>query len=177
MPCAAYLLSLLNRQRRLLGSAFFTRRPSSWLVWEPGSSRPAPALLAERAVTNPGFVVSPRQPVGHDALCFELERCPSVVSVGRGRDRDVALDDLSVSREPFFLEFHEGVWIVRALDPVRVDGKQVRTAVLHDTSRLEVGEVSLTFYEPAGFPSRLERLEFEVVNRVGPQWAGLQSPR
>ncbi len=179
MACATYLLPLLNRQRRLLGAAFFRQRPSSWLVWEPGPSRPAPVLLAEREVTNPRLVIGPRRPVGRDALCFELERRPSVLSVGRGRDHELELNDLSVSREPFFLEFSDARWTLRAHHPVRVDGKVARAAVLHDAARLEVGDVRLTFYEPEGFPARLERLEFEVLNLVGPQWAGLptQSPR
>ena len=162
MSAAAYLLSLLGRQRRLLGDKFFERHTADWLVWEPGPWRPARSILTSNieATQHPSEAEPPR-PEGEDALCFELKQVPGVsLTVGRGTECHIVVNDLTVSREQFLLEFTEQTWRVRPNGaPLSVDGTPVgpEGSALRNASVIAAGDVRLTFYTPDGFPARLEQ--------------------
>jgi hypothetical protein len=160
MSVAAFMLSLLNRQRLLLGPKFCERYPSSWLVWEPGPWRPARSVLTSNTeATQLPTSASAARPVGEDALCFELKRVAGQVLVGRGSENHIVVNDLTVSREQFRLEFGaDQKWRVHTGGPLTLDGQSVGLpgAVLKNASLLVIGDVRMTFYEPEGFPLRLE---------------------
>ncbi|MDP1825549.1 MAG: FHA domain-containing protein [Archangium sp.] len=162
MSASAFMLSLLGRQRQLLGASFFERYPSDWLVWEPGPWRPARSILTSNAEATqlPTHQEAPR-PLGEDALCFELKQTAgSSVSVGRGTENQIVINDLTVSREQFLLEFVGTSWVVRSRGtPLTVDGNPVGPAgtPLHNASVIGAGDVRMTFYSPDGFPKRLEQ--------------------
>lgn len=160
VPVAAYMLSLLNRQRQLLGARFFERYPSNWLVWEPGPWHPARSVLTSNTeATQLPTPLPVARPVGDDALCFELKRGVSELLVGRGSENHIVVNDLTVSREQFRLEFAaDQKWRVHTPNPATVDGQPVGPlgALLRNASVIAVGDVLMTFYEPDGFPHRLE---------------------
>jgi hypothetical protein len=155
----AFMLSLLNRQRQLLGAKFFERYPSNWLVWEPGPWRPARSESTSN--TESTQLPSPvpfAGPAGDDALCFELKRAVSELTVGRSTENHIVVNDLTVSRAQLRLEFAGGKWRVLTENLVMVDGQPVGTqgALLANASVIVIGAVRLTFYEPEGFLQRLE---------------------
>ena len=159
MAVAAYMLSLLSRQKQLLAERFFERYPSNWLVWEPGHWKPARSestsnTEATQLPTSMPFT----RPLGDDALCFELKRVNSDLAVGRGTENQIVLNDLTVSRTQLHLEFAGEQWRVRAASAVTVDGVPVGAAgvVLENGSVLIIGNVRMTFYEPQGFGQRLQ---------------------
>lgn len=162
MSPSAFMLSLLGRQRQLLGASFFERYPSDWLVWEPGPWRPSRSILTSNTESTqlPTHHESPR-PAGEDALCFELKHATGAsVSVGRGTENQIVINDLTVSREQFVLEFDGRSWVVRSKGtPLTVDGKPVGAAglPLSNGSVIGAGDVRMTFYSPDGFPKRLEQ--------------------
>lgn len=160
-PAPAYMLSLLGRQRQLLGAQFFERYRSDWLVWEPGPWRPARSILTSNTeATHLPSAQSPARPEGEDALCFELKQVAGAsLTVGRGTENQIVINDLTVSREQFGLQFVDRGWVVHAIAaPLTVDGKPVAPAGsrLSNASVITAGDVRLTFYGADGFPSRLE---------------------
>lgn len=158
MAVAAYMLSLLTRQKQLLGERFFERYPSNWLVWEPGQWRPARSeSTSNTEATQLPTSLPASRPLGDDALCFELKRVVAALSVGRGTENNIVVNDLTVSRTQLHLEFADAKWRVRTTSPVTVDGKAVGPlgASLANASRISIGDVRLSFYEPEGFLLRL----------------------
>ena len=162
MSAPAYLLSLLSRQRQLLGARFFERYRSDWLVWEPGAGRPARSMFTSNSeVTHQPSGGAPARPEGEDAMCFELKQVAGAsLSVGRATENDIVVNDLSVSRDQFVLQFDGHRWLVRARGtPVSVDGVAVDEAgaPVKNGSIVAAGDVRLTFYGPEGLPERLEQ--------------------
>ena len=160
MPVPAYMLSLLGRQRQLLGERFFERYASNWLVWEPGVWRPARSVSTSNTeATQLPTPVPLARPLGDDALCFELKRVAnSALTVGRGTDNAIVVNDLTVSRAQLHLTFTDGVWRVCSTTAMTLNGVPVGTqgAVLGNAAALVIGDVRMTFYEPQGFLARLQ---------------------
>ena len=162
MSAAAYMLSLLGRQHQLLGAGFFQRYSSDWLVWEPGPWRPARSILTSNseATQLPSSIEKPR-PVGEDALCFELKHVAAAsLTVGRGSENHIVINDLTVSREQFVLQFADKAWVVQGREtPLMVDGLPVAKTgtTLKNGFVISTGDVRMTFYTPEGFPKRLEQ--------------------
>ena len=169
MAASAFMLSLLNRQRQLLGAKFSERYPSDWLVWEPGVWRPARSESTSNAEATQLPTPTPfNRPHGDDALCFELKRVPSDLTMGRGTENHIVVNDLTVSRAQLHLVFADGKWRVRTTSQVTVDGKLVGIeagrpasgaidgSLLKGGSALVIGDVRMTFYEPDGFLQRLQ---------------------
>ncbi len=156
----SFLLSLLARQQQLLGGRFFERHPADWLVWEPGPSRPSRILSSNSDSTLNPSGSGPQVPADEDPLCFELKRTVrAVLTVGRGTENDLVLNDLTVSREQFVLQLIGTVWQLRARGtPVTIDGEVVGPAgaPLRNGAVIAAGGARLTFYESEGFPRRLE---------------------
>lgn len=160
MSVPAYMLSLLGRQRQLLGERFFERYPSNWLVWEPGVWRPARSESTSNteATQLPTPVPLPR-PRGDDALCFELKRVAQAeLTVGRGTDNAIVVNDLTVSRAQLHLTFTGVLWRVRSSSAMTLNGLPVgeQGAPLVNAAALVIGDVRMTFYEPQGFLARLQ---------------------
>ena len=164
------MLSLLGRQRQLLGPRFSSRYPSNWLVWEPGPWRPARSEATSN-VESTQLPTPAARPVSEDALCFELKRVEASLTMGRSTENQIVVNDLTVSREQLFLEFAAGQWRLRTLGPVTVDSRVVgpEGALLTNEARVTIGDVRMTFYEPEGF---LRRLEAESGKTSTPAAAG-----
>lgn len=154
------MLSLLGRQRQLLGARFFERYPSNWLVWEPGRWRPARSeSTSNTEATQLPTPLPMSRPVGDDALCFELKRVEkSDLTVGRGTDNHIVVNDLTVSRAQLHLTFNGGLWRVSSSNAMTVDGQPVvpQGLTLKNAAALELGDVRMTFYEPQGLIQRLQ---------------------
>ncbi len=152
------MLSLLARQHELLGMSFFDRYPSDWLVWEQGPWRPTHILSNNTAATLQPLSGQPTR--SQDAMCFELKRVPkSVVTLGRGSENQIVINDLTVSRSQFVLEFVDPSWLVRRQGtPLKVEGAPVshEGAPLQNGFVISAGDVRLTFYSARGLPARLE---------------------
>jgi hypothetical protein len=159
MAVSTYMLSLLGRQHLLLGGQFFDRYRSAWLVWESGPRRPSRSLHGNTEATLVPTSQTPKTMV-NDAICFELKQSPEArVTVGRSSDNELVLNDLTVSRQQFVLEFINGLWRVRSLGtPLQVENIAVEPegVVLKNGSVIAAGDVRMTFYSPEGFPTRLE---------------------
>jgi pSer/pThr/pTyr-binding forkhead associated (FHA) protein len=108
------------------------------------------------------------RPVSEDALCFELKRVEASLTVGRGTENQIVVNDLTVSREQLFLEFANQQWRLRTIGPVTVDGQPVgpEGALLKNGAAVAIGDVRMTFYEPEGF---LGRLATESAKTSSPQ--------
>lgn len=153
------MLSLLGRQRALLGDRFLERYPSNWLVWEPGVWKPArSASTSNTEQTQLPTSAPSSRPSGDDALCFELKRVAAELSVGRGTENAIVVNDLTVSRTHLQLEFAADKWTVRTASQVTVDGKPVGAngSTLPNGAVIAIGDVRLSFYEPKGFLARLQ---------------------
>ncbi|MDP1823604.1 MAG: protein kinase [Archangium sp.] len=161
-PVPSYMLSVLGRQRQLLGaSRFLERYPCDWLVREPGPWNPARSVLSSNTEkTHQPSRLDGGQPMGDDALCFELRHAPGVsVTLGRSTENSIVVNDLTVSREQFLLQFVDRTWVVRSRGtPLAVDGVAVGEAgtPLKNAAVISAGDVRMTFYSPAGFTQRLE---------------------
>lgn len=162
------LLSLLVRQQLVLKEKFRARYPHSWLVWEAGVWNVPETGRQNIAVTQmPVLDLRDCLPAG-DALCFELVplgEANTVLPLGRASHNAFVVNDATVSREHLVLRTGPyGQWMVQAVpksSPVKLDGMELepgQPTALMPGARLELGDVRLTFHDPAGFYARLDRL-------------------
>ena len=158
----SYLLSWLKRKHAgATPEAFAAAEPARWLVWEAGPWRP-PTRSHETIVAQPGM---PRLDAG-ESLAIQLVARDggAVVTLGRGAENDLVVDDATLSRAHLRLERGaDGGWTVRDLgssNGTRVDGARLGDAAapLHSGSTIEAGAVRLTFYDPSGLHARLRSI-------------------
>ena len=99
--------------------------------------------------------------MGDAARCCELKHAPGVsVTLGRSMENSIVINDLTISREQFLLQFVDRTWVVHSRGtPLAVDGVAVGEAgtPLKNGAVISAGDVRMTFYSPAGFPQRLEQ--------------------
>jgi hypothetical protein len=153
-----YLISWLSK--RTAGQTleqFVAERPEAWLVWEAGPWRPT--YRATETMEPSGE----RAPHGAgDSLAIALDppsRRP-YLSLGRGPDNELVLDDATLSRVHLLLTREAHGWTVRdagstngtALEGARLGPDPV---ALETGLRLVAGSVRLTFYDAAGLYLRL----------------------
>ena len=114
-------------------------------------SRPAPAPPAQPLPGRPRLVSVLGGSVRHDG---QIEPAETLVQegrsvLGRARDADVRLADLTVSPRHALLQAdREGRVVVRDLgarNGLHVDGIPVAEAELHDGNRLQLGDVQLVY--------------------------------
>ncbi|MBM4777142.1 MAG: FHA domain-containing protein [Archangiaceae bacterium] len=163
MATASFGFSILQRQRQLLGPRFAERYPHDWLIWEAGPWRPATTRAArDTESTRLPDSAGPARPVGEDFLCFVLDESRSPVHVGRATTNDIAINDLTASRDQFVFDFEHGRWWVRSLQPgALLDGADLgeQRMAIASQSRLTVGAVFLTFLSSADLIRRLATAE------------------
>ncbi|WP_224365009.1 FHA domain-containing protein [Hyalangium versicolor] len=176
------LLSLLVRQHLVLKEKFRARYPHPWLVWEAGAwNVPETGRQNVAATQLPVSDLRDCLPAG-DALCFELVPlgdAPTVLPLGRASHNAFVINDATVSREHLVLRTGPyGQWMVEAVpksSPVKLDGVTLepgQPAPLIPGARLELGDVRLTFHDPAGFYVRLDRLAATLSRQVASARAG-----
>ena len=157
----AYMFSFLVRQQLVLAQRFTQRYPKPWLVWEPGVWKVAPPnpSVLETQLPDRRLGKTPRDT---DALCFELPLKPSAtLRVGRADTNDIILSDLTVSREHCSLRVEGTRWVVRASPTVKslivagLPQTPVSDATLLSGDVIQLGDVRLTFLDPAAFAKRV----------------------
>lgn len=142
----SFFLSVLQRQRALLGEQFRERYPHDWLVWEPGPWRPTSHPVRRDLMTtqHPQQAGSAR-PAGEEAICFVV--AGPTVKLGRASTCDLVLDDITVSREAAVLQKTDGGWqldLGEGPAPLPPDG------------RVQLGAITLTVMSAEQFLSRLD---------------------
>jgi hypothetical protein len=156
-----YLLSWLAKNTtadRL--EAFLQERPEDWLVWEAGPWRPT--YQARETLGEEGERFSPPHGSGESlAIVLEqVERQP-YVSLGRGPENDVLIDDATLSRLHLLFTKGPGGWTVRdagSTNGTTVEGDRLGPdpVELHTGAKIVAGSVRLTFYDSGGLFLRLK---------------------
>ncbi|MCX6022124.1 MAG: DUF3662 domain-containing protein [Chloroflexi bacterium] len=103
--------------------------------------------------------VMPAAPVGAETAAFVLgteggERRVAIpaagLSIGRGAENGLVLDDRAASRRHAVVRRGDGGYVIADLgstNGVRVNGRAVRTVALRDGDRVQIGEAALVFRE------------------------------
>ena len=156
----SYLISFLATRAAVLNTGFAKKYPGVWLVWEPGAWHAPEIGLSRKTIA--GFKPA-TTPSGADALCFQLvlDAGKTTVKVGRDEKSDVAINDATVSREHLTLTTSpHDTWVVTPAKDrlVKKDGSPLeglRPSPLSNGTRLDLGAVTLTFYDSVGFEQRV----------------------
>ncbi|MBN1476530.1 FHA domain-containing protein [Candidatus Sumerlaeota bacterium] len=72
------------------------------------------------------------------------------IRIGRGRDNDIVIDHLSVSRRHAEIHYDHGHWLVADLDSANgtfVNGQRVTTVPLYHADTITVGKMHLHFFD------------------------------
>jgi len=157
----SYLLSWL---RRKFGSAdlasFESLHPHDWMVWEAGPWHPPEQAGATLVASGP----VPAPPGSGESLAIAIPRQARrpYVTLGRGPENDVVVDDATLSRVHLVLMRPAGGgWTVRdagSSNGTLLDGHRLAAGVpepLASGARLQAGSVHLTFLGPADLLRRL----------------------
>ncbi|MDX2008866.1 MAG: FHA domain-containing protein [Myxococcaceae bacterium] len=143
-------LSVLYRQRMLLGAGFLEKYPHPWLIWESGPGRPsegpAPDVLETRTPRQAG----PARTPSHEPIAFPLAGARPL-RVGRATSNDLVVDDVTVSRELGRLRCEGDKWFFDRVSPPV-------TIPLSSGLALSHGEVWFTFLSAADLLARLEAI-------------------
>jgi hypothetical protein len=159
-----FLLSWLAKHSASQHLEDFSReRPEDWLVWEAGPWRPT--YQARDTLAHAGEHHSPPHGAA-EALAIALDpatRRP-YVSLGRGPDNDIVVDDATLSRQHLLLTHEDGGWTVRdagSTNGTTVDGARLGPdpVALQNGTRLVAGSVRLTFYDSGGLFLRLKGIQ------------------
>ena len=157
----SYLLSFLATRAAVLSTGFAKKYPGVWLVWEPGAWH-APETGGPARKTIAGLKPA-STPSGADALCFQLQldAGKKEIKIGRDEKSDVVINDATVSREHLTLtEAPAEQWSATPAKDrlVKKDGamlEYLRASPLVPGNKLELGSVTLTFYDGSSFEKRV----------------------
>jgi hypothetical protein len=144
-------LSLLYRQRLLLGAGFAERYPHAWLIWESGPARPTEGDPADVIVTRTPRQAGPARTPSHEPIAFALAE-GKALRLGRATTNDLVIDDVTVSRELRVIRSDGGRWYFDRLSPAV-------TLELTSGMALSHGEVWFTFLSAADLAARLDGAE------------------
>ena len=157
----SYLLSWLRKRFSGAEAAEFQRlHPHDWLVWEAGDWHP-PESAGHTMLADPG---STRPPAAGEALAIALQQDPRrpYVTVGRGPENDVVVDDATLSRlHVVLMRADDGSWTVRdagSSNGTRLDGRRLepgKPEPLPPGSLLQAGSVRFTLHGSADLLRRL----------------------
>lgn len=156
----SYLLSFLATRAAVLSAGFAKKYPGVWLVWEPGAWHAPETGNARKTIA--GFKPA-TTPSGSDALCFQLQldAGKSAIKVGRDEKSDVCINDATVSREHLTLQKGQADdWSATPAKDrlVKKDGAPLpdaRPSPIIPGTKLELGSVTLTFYDGSSFEKRV----------------------
>jgi pSer/pThr/pTyr-binding forkhead associated (FHA) protein len=139
---------------------FVRERPEQWLIWEAGPWRPTYQNKDTLEQSNEKL----RAPHGADeslAIALDQNAKKPYVSLGRGPDNDVVIDDATLSRLHLLFQKAGETWTVR--DAGSTNGTTVEGArlgpdpvELQPGMRILAGSVRLTFYDSGGLYLRLK---------------------
>jgi hypothetical protein len=166
----SYLLSWLRKRFATTDMAAFEKlHPHDWLVWEPGAWHPPEraghTLVAGAQGPWPPAAGAAATGAAGEALAIALARQGRrpYVTLGRGPENDLVIDDATLSRVHLVLmRAADGTWTVRdagSSNGSRLAGQRLepgKPLPLPPGTRLEAGEVRLTFHDPADLLRRLQ---------------------
>lgn len=163
MPKAArsFLVSALAASARGMDAgAFRGRFPNHWILWEPGRWQPPRNATIHTTAAQLQAMVS-----GKDAEALALELAPDEggeeLILGRASDCELSINDGTLSARHLAFRQAGAQWMVRELGSTNgsmLDGvllPQGTPVVLHPGSRIQAGQVHLTFYAPEGMFARV----------------------
>jgi hypothetical protein len=138
---------------------FMRQRPEEWLVWEAGPWRPT--YQSKDTLAHEGERNSPPHGAGESlAIALEQSAKKPYLSLGRGPDNDIVIDDATLSRLHLLFTREESGWSVR--DAGSTNGTTVEGArlgpdpvALQPGIRMVAGSVRLTYYDSGGLFLRL----------------------
>lgn len=175
VPVAAYMMSVLQRQRAELGPDFPRRYPDAWMVWEPGPWRPAITPEArDLHDTDPPGQTAAAPTADDDPICYQLPPAEQgrQLSVGRASSNDVILNDSSASRRQLVLEAGPAGWRVAVTrGEVLLGGRPLALgtwAALRSGDCLRIGELRLSYFEGREFEERLAARAAAAAPRASP---------
>jgi len=158
----SYLLSWLRAKFAASDEDSFRRlHPHDWLVWEAGPWHPPERT--GRTLLGPATVPPPKG--AGESLAIALRPNPRrpYLTLGRGPENDVVVDDATLSRVHLVLMRQEvGGWTVRdagSSNGTRLEGRAIaagRPEPLPSRARLEAGSVHLTFLDSGALLARLK---------------------
>jgi len=158
----SYLLSWLRSKFGASDLETFERlHPYDWLLWEAGPWHPPERTGLTLLAAGPG---APPKGTG-ESLAIALRANPRRphITIGRGQENDVVVDDATLSRVHLVLmRLESGGWSVRdagSSNGTRLNGRALEVgtpAPLPSGARLEAGSVHLTFLSSADFLQRLK---------------------
>ncbi|MCA3016212.1 MAG: hypothetical protein INH41_27830, partial [Myxococcaceae bacterium] len=109
-------LSLLKRQKLMLGAFFVRRWPHDWLVRLTPQGQPASTVQArDLEVTQVRSRGTSEGVLGSDCQCWSLEWAGEPLSVGRAGVNDFVINDVTVPRVGGLLLQRDGRWWWRKL--------------------------------------------------------------
>tara|TARA_B110000003_G_C16238123_1_gene373960 strand:+ start:75 stop:437 length:363 start_codon:yes stop_codon:yes gene_type:complete len=102
-------------------------------------------LDREMFETDTGILVIESGPRSGSRYALDSE----LISIGREKDADIFLDDVTVSRQHAILERSESIYTVsdtESLNGTYLNGKSVRSEELTDGDVLQIGRFKLVFF-------------------------------
>jgi len=156
----SFMSSFLLMQQEKSPAGFSARYPGPWLLWEPGAWNVASSLKATMVLAAP-----PAQAQSAEALCFMLAHRVQF-KVGRDPSNDVVINDGTVSRHHLELTMADGRWFAKPVGGRTVlrDGQRLpeEGSELPSGSQLQLGNVTLSFYDSAHLLARLKEAHSSI---------------
>lgn len=139
---------------------FVRERPEAWIVWEAGPWRPT---YQNKETIEQGSERG-RAPHGSDeslAIALEATEKKPYLSLGRGPDNDIVIDDATLSRLHLLFTREPLGWTVRdagSTNGTTIEGGRLGPdpVPLQPGIRLLAGSVRLTYYDSGGLFLRLK---------------------
>jgi hypothetical protein len=153
MSCQSFLASVLRTKSDSLAPGAW------WVVWEVGAFTvpPRSSMSTMRLEDAPAPV--PKQ----DPMCFLMGEANArvLITLGRDLDRDISLNDGTVSRQHLEFGGERSTWYVRVVQHARalLDGVEIPSTgvLLRSGQLLQVGGVQLRFHDAAGLVAWLTK--------------------
>ena len=155
MSRPSFLLSVLRSKPELLAAA----QTGWWLVWEVGAFTVPPRSSMTTMRVEDAPAPQPKQ----DPMCFLLGEANTrvLITLGRDLDRDICLNDGTISRQHLELGGERSTWYVRVVQEARalLDGVPIpSTGVLLRTGQaIQPGGVQLRFHDTPSLRAWLTR--------------------
>jgi hypothetical protein len=145
MSCQSFLSSVLRSKPELLAPV-----PAAWwVVWEVGAFTVPPRSSMSTMRLEDAPSPQPKQ----DPMCFLMGEANArvLVTLGRELDRDISLNDGTVSRQHLEFGGERSTWYVRVVQEARalLDGVAIPPSgvLLRSGQMLQVGGVQLRFHD------------------------------
>ncbi len=159
---STFMLSALSRQYRGKElQSFVAAHPYCWLLWEPGAWTP-PGKSSDTLLVRPATPL-PGGPGESLALGLVSRRGRSQVTVGRGPENDLPINDATLSSVHLVLMQDQTGWTVR--DAGSRNGSWLNNVALSpgfpqrlfEGASIRAAQVGFSFHTPEGLFNRIQR--------------------